>query len=73
MKILETSLAITIKDKNLFRILSQVPEDNVCKEHMVLQKGTETYTNARQNLFRKINYKRLLSYFKRKPEDEELQ
>lgn len=71
MKILETSLAITIReDKNLFRILSQVPEDNVCKEHIVLEKGT--YANTRQNLFRKINCKRL-SYFKRKPEDEELQ
>lgn len=43
---LETSLATTVReDKNLFRILSQVPEDNVCKEHMVLEKGTDTYAN----------------------------
>ena len=73
MKMFKRSLATTVReDKNLFKMLSQVPEDNVCKEHMVLEKGTDTYANTRQNLCRKINYERPLSYFKRKPEDEEL-
>lgn len=53
MKMLETSSVSRVEDKDLFQILSEVPEDNTSKKHMVLEKGTDKYSTTRPNLCRK--------------------
>lgn len=47
MKMLETRFVIRAEDKDLFQILSEVPEDNTRRKHMVLEKGTDKYSTTK--------------------------